>query len=68
MNEYNMYTDEFEDHEFEDEDNDYDPMVDDICYECTGYGDDYVVNEDGELECVCDTCPFGSQKWGRGED
>ena len=28
----------------------------DICYECSGYGDDYYYNEDGELECKCATC------------
>jgi hypothetical protein len=27
------------------------------CYECTGYGDDYFVNKDGELESACPTCP-----------
>lgn len=27
---------------------------DDICYECEGYGDDYYINEDGELVCACD--------------
>ena len=26
------------------------------CYECSGYGDDYSINEDGELVCNCDTC------------
>lgn len=30
----------------------------DICYECQGYGDDYYVNECGELECACFDCPF----------
>lgn len=30
----------------------------DICYECQGYGDDYYFNEDGEIECACDDCPF----------
>lgn len=25
---------------------------DDICYECTGYGDNYEENEDGELTAV----------------
>lgn len=29
----------------------------DVCYECTGYGDDYFVNENGELECWCPHCP-----------
>ena len=28
----------------------------DICYECTGYGDDYFVNDNGELECYCPYC------------
>ena len=28
----------------------------DVCYECTGYGDDYSVNDDGELVCNCDEC------------
>jgi hypothetical protein len=28
----------------------------DICYECGGYGDDYSIDEDGELVCNCDTC------------
>lgn len=29
----------------------------DICYECTGYGDNYYENEDGELMCRCPECP-----------
>lgn len=33
----------------------------DHCYECRGYGDDYSMNEYGELVCNCDTCPF--DKW-----
>ena len=28
----------------------------DICYECEGYGDDYYIDENGDLVCVCDTC------------
>ncbi len=28
----------------------------DVCYECTGYGDDYSVKEDGKLVCNCDEC------------
>lgn len=28
----------------------------DYCYECGGYGDDYSVDEKGELVCNCDTC------------
>lgn len=34
----------------------YDDMYDDICYECTGYGDDYYIDEDGDLVCACSTC------------
>lgn len=33
----------------------YDP-----CYECQAYGDDYYVDDDGELVCACDGCPFDS--------
>ena len=29
---------------------------DDVCYECTGYGDDYFINDEGELECYCPYC------------
>lgn len=28
----------------------------DHCYECRGLGDDYIINDDGELECYCDRC------------
>ena len=28
----------------------------DVCYECKGYGDDYFINDDGELECYCSQC------------
>ena len=28
----------------------------DVCYECTGYGDDYYYDDDGELVCACDGC------------
>ena len=30
----------------------------DRCYECKGYGDDYYVDEQGELVSACDGCPF----------
>ena len=30
----------------------------DYCYECTGYGDDYFINDEGELECYCFQCPY----------
>lgn len=29
---------------------------DEICYECSAYGDDYFVNDDGEWECYCPYC------------
>jgi len=32
------------------------------CYECQGYGDDYYVDEDGELVCACFDCPFSPFK------
>ena len=28
----------------------------DFCYECQGYGDDYYMDENGELVCACDDC------------
>lgn len=28
----------------------------DYCYECSGYGDDYYINDDGELELRCPEC------------
>lgn len=31
---------------------------DDYCYECSGYGDDYYEDENGELTCRCSECPF----------
>lgn len=43
---------------FVDEDDAYSWDYADICYECTGYGDDYFINDEGELESSCDTCPF----------
>lgn len=27
-------------------------MYDDVCYECTGYGDDYFVNDEGGIGAV----------------
>lgn len=33
------------------------PIYDaDYCYECTGYGDDYYINDDGEMICRCSEC------------
>lgn len=33
---------------------------DDYCYECGAYGDDYFINDEGDLECYCMRCPFNS--------
>ena len=35
----------------------------DRCYECTGYGDNYSYDEDGELVSNCIDCP-----WNRAND
>ena len=35
---------------------------DDICYECSGYGNDYFINDDGELECFCPYCEIYRRK------
>lgn len=43
-----LWTEEAEEEEQDDE---YDH-----CYECRGLGDDYIVNDDGELESWCDKC------------
>ena len=34
----------------------------DRCYECTGYGDDYYYNDNGELVKACDDCPFNEEE------
>lgn len=31
---------------------------DDYCYECSGYGDDYHVDKNGELTSNCQDCPY----------
>lgn len=54
-----MYDDWDDDYDY-DENYEHDYFDDDeydYCYECGGYGDDYFVNEDGELESACPTCP-----------
>lgn len=30
----------------------------DYCYECTGYGNDYYIDENDEWVSACPTCPF----------
>lgn len=49
--------------DWDDDDYDYDENYEhdiwddyDWCYECAGYGDDYFINDEGELECACPTC------------
>lgn len=44
----NQYKDYMEEEKYWDE---YDH-----CYECRGLGDDYILNDDGELESYCDKC------------
>ena len=34
----------------------------DRCYECTGYGDDYIMDDDGELVLYCSECPFNPER------
>lgn len=34
----------------------------DICYECGGYGDDYSIDENGELVWNCPSCPCNPYK------
>lgn len=43
-----------------DDDTVEDDYGDDYCYECTGYGDDYYIDENGELVSACTDCPFNS--------
>lgn len=39
-------------------------MSDDYdCYECAANGDDYFINDEGELECACSTCYYSSDKY-----
>ena len=35
-------------------------LEDSRCYECGAYGDDYYVDDDGNLVSACDYCPFNS--------
>lgn len=45
-------------------DNDFEDY--NYCYECTGYGDDYYVDDNGELVSACDDCihnPCAEDPW-----
>ena len=33
----------------------------DRCYECQGYGDDYYIDDQGELVCACVDCYFNGR-------
>ena len=43
--------------------NDYD-----WCYECGAYGDDWFVNDKGELESSCDYCHIYRERMGIDDD
>ena len=38
------------------QESDYEIDDQDWCYECTGYGDDYSIDDDGNLISNCDDC------------
>ena len=46
----------------DDESGDSEWDMSDYCYECRGYGDDYII-DDGELVNVCSTCFFNEYNW-----
>lgn len=55
-----MYDEDFEDDLYnEEEEDDYD----DYCYECGGYGDDYYMDENGELVCQCPECAMNPNRF-----
>lgn len=33
------------------------------CYECGGYGDDYRMDENGDLVSNCEDCPHNRMNW-----
>ena len=38
--------------------------MDDYCYECTGYGDNYYYDEElDDYVCACDDCPYNDNNW-----
>jgi len=40
------------------EESDSKDAEDAVCYGCRGYGDDYYIDEHGDLVCYCPECPF----------
>lgn len=36
----------------------FEAINEDRCYECSGYGDDYYTDENGDLVPACYDCPF----------
>ena len=36
----------------------YNEEMFEYCYECSGLGDDYYLDDDGELVCACQECMF----------
>ena len=36
----------------------FEAINEDRCYECSGYGDDYYTDENGDLVSACYGCPF----------
>ena len=33
-----------------------------ICNDCTGYGDDYYLDGEGNWICACDDCPYNNSE------
>lgn len=40
----------------------------DRCYECRGYGDDYYIDEQGDLVSACDRCSFNDREYEDDDD
>ena len=41
--------------------NEWEDYCADKCYECTGYGDDYYIDDDGNLVNACGDCPYSKE-------
>lgn len=37
-------------------------VYNDYCEDCSIYGDDYFINDEGELECRCPKCAFNDNE------